>query len=109
MPLSTTTWADAWGDDAAPPGPVSSSDARPSRAAISARVATTVAKRPEQPPLAEDIDAVLMEIAKLRTDLARRDAITIVVVGVLLTAILQHISRMHEEFHLMASRVGILR
>lgn len=108
MPLSTTTWADAWGDDAAPPGPVSSSDARPSRAAISARVATTVAKRPEQ-PLAEDLDAVLMEIANLRTDLARRDAITIVVVGVLLTAILQHISRMHEEFHLMASRVGILR
>ena len=106
MPLSTTTWADAWGDDA----PLAASSDASRRLALSARVATTVAEGPEQSlSLAEDLDAVLMEISKLRTDLARRDAITIVVVGVLLTAILQHISRMHEEFHLMASRVGILR
>ena len=52
------------------------------------------------------MDLILMEIARLRADLARRDAITIVVIGVLLTAIL-NTSRMHEEFNMMASRVGI--
>jgi len=109
MPLSTTAWTEAWGDDFPPSS--SSVEPAPRRLGLSARVATTVAAAESRESLVrvEDIDTVLMEISKLRNDLARRDAITIVVVGVLLTAILQHISRMHEEFHLMASRVGILR
>ena len=103
MSPSTTSWIDAWNDAEAA---ASFASASPRAPLASARVATAVAPPPAP---AADVELVLVEIARLRADLARRDAITIVVVGVLLTAILQHISRMHEEFHLMASRVGILR
>ena len=102
-----TTWTDVWAEEA---------DEGAGRGeafgAASARLAVADAEEAPALPALRSLDeteAILLELAKLRADLARRDAITIVVVGVLLTAILQHIARMHEEFNMMASRVGILR
>lgn len=104
MPVSNSNWAEAWGDGETPQEPP---EETLTMAPTSARVAA--ATPPAHAYQADDVEAILMELARLRADLTRRDAITIVVVGVLLTAILQHIARMHEEFNMMASRVGILR
>ena len=102
--MTVSTWEDAWGEG---PGPTPPS--------LSARVASLTPLAPSETATAatpstypNNIEAVLDEIARLRSDLARRDAITAVVVGVLLAAILQHITRMHEEFSMMTHRVGIL-
>lgn len=101
----STTWSDVWEGEK---NGLHEDPIAGQLVPTSARVAATVAPTPSTTQEA-DVDTILMEIARLRADLARRDAITIVVIGVLLTAILQHISRMHEEFNMMASRVGILR
>lgn len=105
-----TTWTDVWAEEA--DESAGREGAFGPGGAASARLAVAEAgEAPALPALRslDEAEAILLELAKLRADLARRDAITIVVVGVLLTAILQHIARMHEEFNMMASRVGILR
>lgn len=107
MTASNANWADAWGEGEETPQVPLREPTTMTMAPTSARVAA--ATPPAHAYQAEDVEAILMELARLRADLTRRDAITIVVVGVLLTAILQHIARMHEEFNMMASRVGILR